>query len=216
MTISVAPLSSRLFAVLTVCMLFLGAIANAQPPCPPGATTVTVVRQMSYNGVCCNVEITYCYVYSGGTLQVILLDAVVSDASCWGLAPGSALPFSANYFAAYVRDLVLRSVYPGTLPTCPTMATVTIAFFTSTCAEMKQRVFDPDGPSGPILPVLQLYLAWCSNVECVRECQVCVDITNLDPCTQEPRLYFECTGNYNQNCPNNLPQPNNCENLCGS
>ena len=199
-----------------IALLLLSISAQAQPPCPAGATTVTVVRQMSYNNVCCDVKITYCYLLSGNTFQVQLIDAVVEDASCWGLTPGSAPPFSANYFVNYLRDLVLRSAYPGTLTTCPTMTTVNIVFLNGTCAQLKQRVYDPDGPGGPLPEELQLYLEWCSNIACVRECQVCVDTTNLDPCTSEPRLYFECSTNYNQDCPNYLPQPNNCEALCGS
>lgn len=188
--------------------------ASAQPPCPPGAVTKTVVKKMIYNGVCCDVEVTYCYVPGSTPFNVTLLDATVVDISCWGLAPGSPPPFTENYFVTYIRDLVIRDAYPGIIPNCPTMLNVIIEFKTSTCAELKFRVVDLDGP-GPEPEVGQLYLSWCTDVICVRECQVCVNTNDLDPCTSEPRLYFQCAPYYNPGCPN-LPQPTNCTNLCGS
>lgn len=198
--------------VSALCFLLATQYAVAQTPCPTGSVLKTIIRPMSYNGVCCDVEITYCL---GPNNSIVLFGATVLDASCWGLTPGSPLPFSENYLVNYVRDLVVRDALKTTVSTCPTMTTTTLSFSTSSCAELKTQTVDPDGRSGPLPEVLQLYLAWCIEVVCTRTCYVCADPSNLDPCTQEPRLYFECNPTFDPGCPG-VPVPSNCTSLCGS
>jgi hypothetical protein len=205
---------TRVVVTLVISAAVLVLSATAQPQCPPGSNYYSVTKPMVYNGVCCNVKIEYCVGPSGSPVEIVLLSATVVDASCWGLAPGTPPPFSENYFATYLRDLVVRDAYPGTIPVCPNMLNVSIVFKTATCAEWKTQIVDLDGP-GPLPEVVQWYLSWCSDVACVRECQVCSNTNDIDPCTNQPRLYFQCAPNFNPGCPGVTP-PTNCTNLCGS
>ncbi len=209
--------SFQLARVAIVLMIGIAVVAlpvQAQPPCPAGSVTHTIVRQMMYNGVCCAVTITYCVGMGGGAMQIVLRDAAIVDETCWGLPAGSPPPFSESFLVNYLRDLVIRDANPGGIPTCPTMLNVSIDFSTATCAEWKTRGVDPDG-EGPLPAYLEWYLSWCSEVACVRVCQVCVNPSDLDPCTSEPRLYFQCAPYFNPGCPG-VPIPTNCTNLCGS
>ncbi|MBV6462858.1 MAG: hypothetical protein OKBPIBMD_00274 [Chlorobi bacterium] len=207
-------LSRCLAVVVFMCGIVLGtSLTNAQVSCPSGSVQVTKVAKMVYNGICCDVQITYCLL-PGSTFHVMLLDATVLDASCWGLSPGDPPPFTANYLVKYVRDLAIRDALGSTIPVCPTMLTYTVAFSNGTCAELKTRIVDPDGPGGQP-EYLQLYLEWCTDVLCTRECQICLNTTDVDPCTQEPRIYYSCFPGFNPGCPV-VVQPTMCENLCGS
>lgn len=144
-----------------------------------------------------------------------MLDAAVTDPDCWNLSPGAPPPFSEGYLMTVARDLIIRSTYPGTIPTCPTMAPLDIVFTSATCGEWATRVVDPDGPGGTP-EVLERYISWCSDVACTRSCEVCVNPNDPDPCDDnKPRLNFQCAPYYNPGCPG-VPLPTNCQNFCGS
>jgi len=202
-------------------LLIIAAIICALTPaallsqCPPGyAHVVGKAVPVVYNGVCCNMIVEYCVNLTSTHLDVILIDAAIEDPTCWNLPAGSPPPFSLSYIIGLLRDKILREEYPGTIPICPQTLAITVGFATPSCGEWDVRTVDPDGPGGD--PEYQeWYIKWCTQALCYRVCTICRNSNDIDPCDDEPRLYFNCGPFQNPGCPG-AAQPNNCEQLCSS
>lgn len=185
--------------------------------CPVGYASVTRLIKIEYSGICCEVKATYCKKITATGVYVFIQEIVVTEPGCWGIPAGSPPPFSIAYSVRMIRDKIIRDEFPGTIPYCPQLTTITIGVSIPLCGKWTEREIDPDGP-GPIPGYLELYTDWCNSELCYRECSVCLDGTDLDPCDQDhPRLFFTCGPLIDPGCP---PPPqgqvSECEDLCTS
>ena len=170
------------FSILVfIAMLFAGAAETiAQPVCPPGSTTTTQAFSAPLpDGGCCTITVTYCYLYSGTTLTLVI-GTITVPADC----PLIVNPGLFNWLS---KKIVFRLSLAGGIPeifNCPTTTQLTVETGQSSYY-MKQYALV--GGTG-----FNIYNP-CGTSICLRRCAVCLSTSQTDPCStpaNEPMLQY--------------------------
>jgi len=143
-----------------------------------------------------------------GTYTLIGLD-------CWNIDPNDPPPINPSALFDWARKKILYNHWltmTPPLPTCPQTSTIIFGQVGPTCYKWAAVVIG-SGPGS--------YQSWqlvgCSTQVCQRTCEVCVSVSEVDPCNAEPMITLVGCSISGPGCNPDPNMPTDCNiNHCGS